>query len=164
MPYFLCFMYLFQPLLPDPHSNMNTTYDHCRLLREKHNDKVSVLNWNKFVPILANHVCVESVSWFCVLSFISLRLHTLKFNNFLSDHTFFFFLMYLLPAICAHLSHWRFIHYVKCIEYSLGSAANVSQHMYLNVNSLDLFSYTTAAPKRDNLQQYECLGVICVDL
>lgn len=41
---FLCFMYLFQPLLPDPHSNMNMTYDHCRLLREKHNDKVSVLN------------------------------------------------------------------------------------------------------------------------
>lgn len=37
-------MYLFQPLLPDPHSNMNMTYDHCRLLREKHNDKVSVLN------------------------------------------------------------------------------------------------------------------------
>lgn len=42
--FFLCFMYLFQPLLPDPHSNMNMTYDHCRLLREKHNDKVSVLN------------------------------------------------------------------------------------------------------------------------
>lgn len=51
--FFMCFMYLFQPLLPDPHSNMNMTYDHCRLLREKHNDKVSVLNWNKFVPILA---------------------------------------------------------------------------------------------------------------
>lgn len=45
LPYFfMCFMYLFQPLLPDPHSNMNMTYDHCRLLREKHNDKVSVLN------------------------------------------------------------------------------------------------------------------------
>lgn len=42
--FFMCFMYLFQPLLPDPHSNMNMTYDHCRLLREKHNDKVSVLN------------------------------------------------------------------------------------------------------------------------
>lgn len=41
--FFMCFMYLFQPLLPDPHSNMNMTYDHCRLLREKHNDKVSVL-------------------------------------------------------------------------------------------------------------------------
>ena len=53
-------MYLFQPLLPDPHSNMNMTYDHCRLLREKHNDKVSVLNLNKFVPILAHGVCVLS--------------------------------------------------------------------------------------------------------
>lgn len=52
--FFFCFMYLFEPLLPDPHSNMNMTYDHCRLLREKHNDKVSVLNLNKFVPILAD--------------------------------------------------------------------------------------------------------------
>lgn len=60
--FFMCFMYLFQPLLPDPHSNMNMTYDHCRLLREKHNDKVSVLNWNKFVPILADCVCARSYS------------------------------------------------------------------------------------------------------
>lgn len=50
-------MYLFQPLLPDPHSNMNMIYEHFRLLREKLNDKVSVLNWNKFVPILAEGVC-----------------------------------------------------------------------------------------------------------
>ncbi len=67
LPYFfMCFMYLFQPLLPDPHSNMNMTYDHCRLLREKHNDKVSVLNWNKFVPILAHGVCVVWVSSLCM--------------------------------------------------------------------------------------------------
>lgn len=37
-------------------------HDHRRLLREKHNDKVSVLNLNKFVPILAPGVFL----WFGV--------------------------------------------------------------------------------------------------
>lgn len=83
LPYFfMCFMYSFQPLLPDPHSNMNMTYDHCRLLREKHNDKVSVLNWNKFVPILAHGVWVGFMILYYDVLWLPISFRAILFSDF----------------------------------------------------------------------------------
>lgn len=52
LPYF----YVFHVFVSTTVAWSSFKHDHRRLLREKHNDKVSVLNLNKFVPILAHGV------------------------------------------------------------------------------------------------------------
>lgn len=62
LPYF----YVFHVFVSTTVAWSSFKHDHCRLLREKHNDKVSVLNLNKFVPILAHGVS-SGFNGFCGL-------------------------------------------------------------------------------------------------